>query len=252
MTIQYCSDLHLEFKTNRKWLEENPIQCEADILVIAGDLFYLGDRYSSLKFLDDISRTFHETYILPGNHEYYGGFDVYQHVGPLFEPLRNNVWLVNNYVVEKRDVRLIFSTLWSRIEKNVVPILSSMVDFHRILYQQQRLTIEYYNQLHEISLDFLKHQLQANRGKKQVVISHHLPSDLCNAEEFKGTQLNEAFCVDLTPMIIDSTINAWIYGHSHRNVTEFKIGNTKMLTNQLGYVDHDEHLSFRHNAIVKI
>ena len=127
-----------------------------------------------------------------------------------------------------------------------------MVDFRRIRYQQQRLTIDHYNHLHDVSLGFLKSELQASSGKKQLVISHHLPSELCNADEFKGSQLNEAFCVDLTPMIMDSNIDAWIYGHSHRSVPEFKIGNTLMLTNQLGYVDYQEHLSFRRGASVNI
>jgi hypothetical protein len=36
----------------------------------------------------------------------------------------------------------------------------------------------------------------------------------------------------------------WIYGHTHFNTPEFKIGNTGILTNQLGYVSHSEHLAF--------
>lgn len=252
MHIQYCSDLHLEFKANQKWLEENSLQCEGDIMIIAGDLFYLGEDFKSLVFLDYLSQNFKETYILPGNHEYYGGYDVDLHLEPLNEPLRENVWLVNNCVVKKPSIRLIFSTLWSRIEKNIVPILFGMVDFRRIRFQDKRLTIDHYNHLHDISLEFLKSELQAGSSKKQLVISHHLPSEMCNADEFKGSQLNEAFCVDLTPMIMDSNIDAWIYGHSHRNIPEFKIGNTLMLTNQLGYVAHLEHHNFRRNATVKI
>lgn len=53
--------------------------------------------------------------------------------------------------------------------------------------------------------------------------------------------LNEAFCVELTPFIQESGADAWIYGHSHRNRKEFKIGATEMLTNQLGYVEMGEH-----------
>ncbi|MEK6477091.1 metallophosphoesterase [Catalinimonas sp. 4WD22] len=252
MIIQYCSDLHLEFNANKKWLKENPIQAEGEILIIAGDLFYLDEDFKNLTFLDYLSQSFTETYILPGNHEYYGGYDVELHSGALKKPLRDNVWLVNNCVVEKPNIRLIFSTLWSRIEKNITAILFGMVDFRRIYFQKQRLTIDHYNFLHNVSLEFLKHELQVESPKKQLVISHHLPSELCNAVEFKGSQLNEAFCVDLTPMIMDSNIDAWIYGHSHRNIPEFRIGKTLMLTNQLGYVDHHEHYSFRRNGTLKI
>ena len=46
------------------------------------------------------------------------------------------------------------------------------------------------------------------------------------------------------PMVIkESGIDYWIYGHSHYNV-DVEIGNTKCVSNQLGYVFHGEHESF--------
>lgn len=47
MKLQYCSDLHLEFPENKKYIQGNPIKPEAEILVLAGDimLFTTMDRH---------------------------------------------------------------------------------------------------------------------------------------------------------------------------------------------------------------
>ena len=44
----------------------------------------------------------------------------------------------------------------------------------------------------------------------------------------------------------------WIYGHHHQNTLPFKIGETTMLTNQLGYVRSGEHTSFNSAKLLDI
>lgn len=61
--------------------------------------------------------------------------------------------------------------------------------------------------------------------------------------EFKGSPLNGAFTVELGGFIANSPIEYWIYGHSHRNIDK-TVGNTKCVSNQLGYVFNNEHHSF--------
>lgn len=76
-----------------------------------------------------------------------------------------------------------------------------------------------------------------------IVATHHVPSYLLTDPMFKGSTINGAFTVELFDFIADSPIENWIYGHSHRNIAGI-IGNTKCVSNQLGYVSHGEHLTF--------
>ncbi len=43
------------------------------------------------------------------------------------------------------------------------------------------------------------------------------------------------------PVTADSRIDVWIYGHSHTNI-DTVIGNTKIISNQMGYIFENEHL----------
>ena len=72
MKIQYASDLHLEFAENWRFLKENPLQVTGDILVLAGDIGYLGDEnYSKHPFWDWASENYQQVIASMGNHEFY-------------------------------------------------------------------------------------------------------------------------------------------------------------------------------------
>ena len=58
MRVQYCSDLHLEFRANRNWLKSKPLIPSGDILVIAGDTYLLDQDFSDIFFFDYVSENY--------------------------------------------------------------------------------------------------------------------------------------------------------------------------------------------------
>lgn len=114
MKVQYCSDLHLEFPENRKFLTKYPLDPVGDVLLLAGDIVSFRELENARAFIDYVSDHYSAVYWVPGNHEYYGS-DISEKPDPLLENIRPNVHLVNNQVIDHDGVKLVFSTLWSRI-----------------------------------------------------------------------------------------------------------------------------------------
>lgn len=254
MKIQYASDLHLEFGENSKWLKRNPIDPVGDILVLAGDIGYLGDdNYCKHPFWDWASENFKHTIVVPGNHELYKYFDINSlHEGWTLE-IRPNVKAYYNCIIPLADdIDLIASTLWAKIS----PVESFMTercvsDFQRIRNGPYRLTADRFNVEHEKCKSFIEQSIKNSHARHILVVTHHVPSFALVADEFKNRSINGAFTVELGDFIVDSNIEYWIYGHSHRNINKI-IGQTQCISNQLGYVFQNENLSFNPSAFIEL
>ena len=253
MTIQYCSDLHLEFAENRQWLEANPLIPKGDILLVGGDSYHLGEEFKDLAYWDLLSSQFKIVFVIPGNHEYYGGTDVQLALEWDYElAIRDNVFLLNNTSRMFGGVEFIFSTLWSRIETQAKAVRSMMYDFKLIRYNGKMISIEQYNSLFEKSWAYLQSKINTPTEHPKVVLTHHLPSSLCNIEKYHDSPINEGFVVELTDEIKASEVDYWLSGHSHGNKAPFKIGNTQMLTNQFGYMAFGETDTFDRAAVFEL
>ncbi|HET7179266.1 MAG TPA: metallophosphoesterase [Chryseosolibacter sp.] len=251
MDIQYWSDLHLEFASNRDYLAANALTPSADLLLLAGDIIPFQRMKEAMGFFDFVSDSFEQVYWVPGNHEYYRS-DINHRTGEISERIRSNVSLVNNVSVEHKGVRLVFSTLWTRIspEKESV-ITRGMADFHLITDKDKKLSASRYNGLHEKARDFLLRELQIKRPRT-IVVSHHVPTFYNYPEKYAESDLNQGFAVELYDLVADSNADFWISGHTHEVVSDFTIGSTVLTSNQLGYVDYNEHLNFRPGKVLTL
>jgi predicted phosphohydrolase len=244
MIIQYCSDLHLEFPENHKYISNNPIKPVGDILILAGDILAFCMMDKRKNFFDYIADHFAVTYWIPGNHEYYDS-DISERSGALNEKIRDNIFLVNNNARIHGSTRIILSTLWSKIsEVNQWRIENYISDFKAIRFRGKFFTADTFNSLHLDSLNFISAALEEKWVGNTVVVTHHVPTLMHYPKKYKGNSLNEVFAAELGPLIEKTSPNYWIYGHHHVNTPAFNMGITALLTNQLGYVHHYEYGSF--------
>jgi hypothetical protein len=119
------------------------------------------------------------------------------------------------------------------------------------LYNNKLLTWKKFNEEHDKCFVFIKEKVVSSKARQIIVVSHHVPSFQLSSLDFAGSPTNGAFTVELEEFIKASPISYWIYGHSHRNIDK-QIGNTKCVSNQLGYVFHNEHLTFNPVKVIEL
>jgi len=223
MKIQYASDLHLEFAENRNFIENGGMEPAGDVLVLAGDVSYLGDRNMiKRRFFDWCSEHFKETLI------------------------------VKSVLLD--DTEFFITTLWTHINPLYLwTIQRGMNDFRHGVLDGARFCANDVDSLHRRCLDWLSSALGGSTAKRKVVVTHHCPTMRSEFNGYPGGALNSAFQVDLDSFIETSGVDYWVYGHTHfAGGSGSKIGGTILLCNQLGYVFQNEHLDFDRKAYFEI
>lgn len=254
MKIQYASDLHLEFKENTRFLQENPLEVKGDVLVLAGDILLFGEQLmSEHPFWDWCSDHYAHTLVVPGNHEYYNRMDVVSTLTSFTYPLRPNVTYLNNRSITLGDVELFFTTLWSRIHDSALAAVQmGMTDCHRIAYGNHIMLATDYARAHETCLGWLKKALSESTAQHKVVVTHHCPI-VAEDPRYGDNGLSSAFVVDLEDFIRESGVDYWIFGHTHWNAKRgTQVGKTTLLTNQMGYLTHGGEKGFSLNEFIEI
>ena len=246
MKIQIFSDLHLEFPENRfKFVDVN-----ADVIVLAGDI---ANYKNSLPLIQKLFPEEKDIIYVAGNHEFYGtsfdeGYSFLENESKKYA----NIHFLENDVFEKEDTVFLGATLWTDFNlfnnyHSIKDLIKSRIrDFSVIKTPDgERITTETIRQRFYSSLQFFKETIKKHKGKKIVVITHHLPTIKALPPESltSNTMLGfdptpAAFASNLEYFIEEnSEIALWIHGHSHYNYhkQEIRIGKTKLTCNQLGY-----------------
>lgn len=179
------------------------MEVTSDVLILTGDIAYLKDPHmEKFQFFDWASEHFRQTLIVPGNHEYYGGCEMDECENDFEYKIRDNVSYCNNRSVVIDHVEMFMTTLWSRISgRQASGIKYKLNDFRSNRYNENRLTIGIYNQLHEQSLSWLSTALQKSSSTYKIVVTHHYPTHLMEELAYSHDPINSAFITELSKFI---------------------------------------------------
>ena len=253
MTIKLVSDLHLEHEENKHYLAENLFPTNGDILILAGDITYIErlDNDFEKIFFKYLSDNYEKVFYLPGNSEFHGLTNLKNYDTQIYETLHSNVFLVNNQSIDLGNIKLILTTLWTHIRaENMLIISKSVKDFQMIDYGDEVFNPIINNELNTRALNFIETQL-ASSDKTNIIITHHAPSQHCANDEYDSSQLGDAFFNDLDDMIQNSNITYWLHGHTHFN-KELIIGNTIIISNQMGLAKYKEYQGFNPDFLIEL
>lgn len=253
MKLAYLSDLHLEFGTNGVLTDalalHDNIKCNADILIVAGDVAEIKHlkrssastmyhcREALESFFESVCNHYRHVIYVLGNHEFY--HSLYEDVeGLVMESLKHpNLHILENNWVVLEGTAFYGGTAWTNLSNywDAAAAEYGMNDFKVIRTGAYRKF-----KPHDATLIHSRfvQGLEVFKGEfnhpntKMVVVSHHAPSLKSVAPEFEGNSLNPAFASDLTEHMEGITL--WVHGHTHREF-DYSCGDTRVVCNPRGY-----------------
>ncbi|KAL5358879.1 calcineurin-like phosphoesterase [Aspergillus floccosus] len=244
--FQVLSDLHLE--VNQQYASYEIPAC-AEYLILAGDIGRLADYNAYRDFIRKQTERFRVVFLVLGNHEFYNmsitaGLEKARQLE--LEPCFNGRLVLlhrKQYDIPGSHITVLGCTLWSDVpdeSKDVVRMRIS--DFKHITGW----TVEDHNANHREDLAWLQSEIRMvhrenNYADRQspkrsvLVVTHHAPL-------LRGTSSPQhaqnpwrfAFGTDILPLASDG-VKVWVFGHTHYT-TNFRKGQTRVVSNQRGYV----------------
>ena len=228
MRLHVLSDLHQEFAPYRSSADG------ADVIILAGDthMGLNGIRWAQKEFDG------RQVVYIAGNHEYYGK-NLRGHLQHMRETAAGtNVHFLEQNTLEIGDVTFLGATLWTDL------------NFFGNEPKYRQLRPRDLVPVHKETLTWLGQQLEALKGKKVVVITHHGISRKSVPDHFMGGPSQPAYTSELTEFVLGHPCRLWIHGHTHW-AFDYKIGETRVLANPRGYPHETTH-GFNPKLIVEV
>ncbi len=234
LTIQPFSDIH---SYDGSYM---PPITNADIIVCAGDIDLGTNTGDWIKRVEDT----HQKPIISalGNHDFWNTSFADKSIDEWVEYYRSlnteKTSFMQNETREINGIVFIVSTLWTDFDKmNNLTIATSKIskDFTKIRKtNQNNITQNEMYELYQESRTFIINELEKNKDKKCVVVTHYPPSISCNVS-YRITAVSYYWVGFMEDIISRYQPVAYISGHMHNFYNE-KFGETNVIINPAGKV----------------
>lgn len=249
MKLLILSDLHNESRSSSPILKVEPIQTEADVVVLAGDIHegVQAPMWARRAFPDK------EIVLVAGNHEFYGRYWNRNLYKIREKSTELGIHFLENAAVELFGVRFLGCTLWTdyclygeeKRRESMNAAHTMMTDFRVIKLDRKRGEDKDFRELrvtklvpqltlrrHVQSVEWLGKELALGDPQKTVVVTHHAPLGQSIPEYFHGDKLSPAYASNLTRLLGRSRL--WIHGHIHDS-SDYEYRMTRVVCNPRGY-----------------
>ena len=242
LRIQLLSDLHFEFHSdNGRSFVESLDPGGVDVLVLAGDIAVGEDLPDALGLLCQRFRNATVIYI-HGNHEFYRSSlgRVRQLTRQACGENPNLAWLDKSGTVVN-GISFWGTPLWFPhlvTDPSLKQLLNDFVeieDFESWVYHENQEAVGF----------FLDNVLPLD-----VVVTHHLPSQLCVSPRHRDSAVNPFFVCDMTAFIMRRQPGLWLHGHTHDS-GDMQIGRTRLVRNPFGYAGSGQNPGFNDHLIIE-
>lgn len=263
MRFQLLSDLHLE---------RDPAFCPtyadgADVLILAGDVgsYQAGSRLRSDDFglgrFAPSETAWQRVIFVPGNHEY-DQLDFEETHDRLKQTCQRLgiTFLERSELVLDSTIRVLGTTLWSDFDAlaSLPPIPKSEAQIAQLRSKAFRAANFYLRkfstlkegapmlaeEMRELALScqsWLRDGLSKPFDGKTLVITHFAPSLRSADPRYGITPGTAGFCNALDELF--SNVDVWVHGHLHCP-NSYRVGNCRIVSNSLGYIDKGEQTGF--------